>query len=112
MTNCSAFFDEFLGTALLVLAIFAINDKKNVPIPNGLAPLALFLALLGISACFGMQTGELFYAGDCTSCPLKSKCVGFAINPARDFGPRVLTAMVGYGKEVFTYRKCVNRLYI
>jgi glycerol uptake facilitator-like aquaporin len=29
------------------------------------------------------------------------------VNPARDLGPRMLTAMVGYGKEVFTYRKYV-----
>ncbi|KAF8799028.1 aquaporin [Phlegmacium glaucopus] len=85
MTNVSAFFDEFLGTVVLVIVVLAISDKKNGPPPAGLAPLVLFFLVFGIGATLGMQTG-------------------YAINPARDLGPRMLTAMVGYGKEVFTYR--------
>lgn len=33
---------------------------------------------------------------------------GYAINPARDLGPRLLTSMVGYGKVVYTFKQCVN----
>ncbi|KAF9525543.1 putative aquaporin 4 [Crepidotus variabilis] len=85
MTNVSAFFDEFLGTAVLLIVVLAMSDKKNLQPPSGLAPVVLFVLVLGIGASLGMQTG-------------------YAINPARDLGPRLLTAMVGYGKEVFTFR--------
>ncbi|KIK61299.1 hypothetical protein GYMLUDRAFT_243493 [Collybiopsis luxurians FD-317 M1] len=84
MTNVSCFFSEFLGTAILVLVLFAALDKPNAP-PPGMLPLVIFIVFLGIAACLGMETG-------------------FAVNPARDLGPRMLTAMVGYGKEVFTFR--------
>ncbi|KAH8104487.1 aquaporin [Cristinia sonorae] len=85
MTNVSAFFDEFLGTVVLLIVVCAINDSKNGPPPPGLAPLVLFLVVLGIGSALGFQTG-------------------YAINPARDFGPRLLTSMVGYGKQVYTFR--------
>ncbi|KJA24023.1 hypothetical protein HYPSUDRAFT_136846, partial [Hypholoma sublateritium FD-334 SS-4] len=85
MTNVSCFFSEFLGTMVLVFVVFAMNDRNNCPPPAGLAPLVLFILILGIGTSLGMETG-------------------YAINPARDLGPRLLTAMVGYGKEVFTFR--------
>ncbi|KAH9851504.1 aquaporin [Lenzites betulinus] len=85
MTSVSCFFDEFLATAVLLIVVCAINDSRNGPPPSGLAPLVLFIMILGIGAALGMQTG-------------------YAINPARDLGPRLLTAMVGYGADVFTFR--------
>ncbi|KAG6848277.1 hypothetical protein H0H93_001620 [Arthromyces matolae] len=84
-TNVSAFFSEFLGTALLVFVILAATDKHNAPAPAGLLPVALFITFIGIAAGLGIDTG-------------------FAINPARDLGPRLLTSMVGYGKAVYTFR--------
>jgi aquaglyceroporin related protein len=60
VTNVSAFFDEFLGSTILMIVVLAINDKKNEPPPAGLAPLALFFLVLGIGSAFGMQTGTLF----------------------------------------------------
>ncbi|VDB89115.1 unnamed protein product [Peniophora sp. CBMAI 1063] len=85
LPSANAFFDEFLGTFVLVFVIFAVTDKCRGPMSKSLLPLALFFVFLGITAAFGMQTA-------------------FALNPARDFGPRVMTAMVGYGRAVFNYR--------
>ncbi|KAJ7855667.1 aquaporin-like protein [Mycena leptocephala] len=84
LTDVSAFFSEVLGTAVLVLLIVAMTDKKSTAPPPGLFPLVIFLAILGISSSLGMQTG-------------------FSLNPARDFGPRLLSAAVGY-PGVFSYR--------
>jgi len=85
MTSVSCFFDEIIGTAVLLMVVCAFGDTNNSPPPPGLVPVALFITVLGIGAALGMQTG-------------------YAINPARDLGPRLFTAMAGYGKEVFTYR--------
>jgi aquaglyceroporin related protein len=85
MTDGGAFYNEFLCTVVLVLVILAITDPKNTRLPPGLDPLALFLTLLGIAASLGEETG-------------------FALNPARDLGPRLMSFLVGYGREVFDYR--------
>lgn len=84
MTSVSCFFSEFIATAILLMVIMAVTDKKNGPPSAGLVPLALFITILGICASLGMETS-------------------FAINPARDFGPRIFTAMV-YGRQVFNFR--------
>ncbi|KAF7334249.1 hypothetical protein MSAN_02386300 [Mycena sanguinolenta] len=85
LTDVSAFFDEIIGTFMLVFVIVALTDKKSTAPPPGLFPLTIFLVILGISSSLGMQTG-------------------FALNPARDFGPRLLTAAVGYPATVFNSR--------
>lgn len=89
MTSVSCFFSEFMATAVLLLVVLAISDQRNGPPPPGLNPLVLFITILGIGACLGMETA-------------------YAINPARDLGPRLLTAMVGYGGDVFAYRRWVS----
>jgi aquaglyceroporin related protein len=84
MPSVACFFDEFIGTFILVLVVFAVTDARNGPPPPGLLPLVIFFVIFGLGAAFGMQTG-------------------FAVNPARDIGPRIMTAMF-YGREVFNYR--------
>ncbi|TFY75326.1 hypothetical protein EWM64_g8688 [Hericium alpestre] len=79
MPAANSFFDEFVGTMTLILVVFAVTDQRNGPPPAGMVPLVIFILILGIGAAFGMQTG-------------------YAINPARDLGPRIMTAMMGYGK--------------
>jgi MIP family channel proteins len=79
ITVVSAFFTEFLGTTLLVCGIFMLIDnihtKDHLPVYIG-----TWLSTLVFS--FGYQTA-------------------FAWNPARDLGPRIVAAMVGYNS--FTY---------
>jgi aquaglyceroporin related protein, other eukaryote len=58
-TNVSAFFSEFLATAILVLVILAATDKRNSPPPYGLLPLVIFILTLGIAAALGMNTGKV-----------------------------------------------------
>ena len=74
--------DQIVGTALLVTVVFAITDSRNSPAPAGLAPVIIGLLVVLIGATFGFNSG-------------------YAINPARDFAPRLFTAMAGWGMEVF-----------
>jgi glycerol uptake facilitator protein len=77
-----AFGDEFVGTLLLVGLIFAIVDTRNQQIASGLTPLIIGFLVVAIGFSFGLNTG-------------------YAINPARDFGPRVFVSIAGGGANAF-----------
>jgi MIP family channel proteins len=77
------FVDQVVGTGLLVGVILAITDTRNSPAPAGLAPLIVGLLVVVIGMTFGFNAG-------------------YAINPARDLGPRLFTAVAGWGGGVFT----------
>lgn len=79
-----AFWDEFLGTALLVGLIFALVDTKNQPVQANLNPLIIGFLIVAIGASFGLNSG-------------------YAINPARDFGPRLWIAIVSGGASFTSY---------
>jgi MIP family channel proteins len=76
------FIDQVVGTAVLMGVIFAISDARNAPPAAGMAPLIVGLLVVAIGASFGFNSG-------------------YAINPARDLGPRLFTAVAGWGAEVF-----------
>lgn len=79
----AGFIDQVIGTALLLFLIFAITDERNQVPGANLAPVLVGLVVVVI----GMSFGALH---------------GYAINPARDFGPRLLTVVAGFKNNGLT----------
>ena len=75
-------FDQIIGTFFLVLFVLAIVDSRNVGVKANLAPFMVGMAVAAIGMSFG--TGS-----------------GYAINPARDFGPRLFCWLMGWGVNAF-----------
>jgi glycerol uptake facilitator protein len=82
LSNWSGLLDQVVATALLLLCICAITDTRNMAAGANLGPLAIGSIVFMIGISFG------------------SNC-GYAINPARDFSPRLFTWMAGWGNQVF-----------
>ena len=76
------FITEVVGTAFLLLIVFAVVDLMNVPPKANLAPLIIGLGVFAIGMSWGANSG-------------------YAINPARDLGPRILAWMMGWGDAAF-----------
>ncbi|CZR67948.1 related to channel proteins [Phialocephala subalpina] len=81
LTRTGQFFSEFIASTILMFCIYALQDNGNLGAGN-LTPLGLFFVIFGIGACFGWETG-------------------YAINLARDFGPRLMSYCLGYGPNVW-----------
>jgi glycerol uptake facilitator protein len=73
------FMDQVIGTGLLVACIFAVIDEYNAPAKSNLAPFIIGLIVVVIGMSFGVNAG-------------------YAINPARDLGPRLFAWAQGWGK--------------
>ncbi|KAI7812909.1 aquaporin-3a [Triplophysa rosa] len=87
LTLLNGFTDQMIGTAALIVCILAIVDPFNNPIPQGLEAFTVGFSVLVIGLSMGFNSG-------------------YAVNPARDLGPRIFTAMAGWGTEVFTAGDC------
>jgi glycerol uptake facilitator protein len=71
------FADQVIGTAFLVAFVFALTDAYNAPVKANLAPLAVGFVVVAIGMSFGANAG-------------------YAINPARDLGPRLVAWIEGW----------------
>lgn len=79
----SGLLDQTIGTALLLLMVFALLDERNQPPKANLMPVLIGLVVVAIGISFGGLHG-------------------YAINPARDFGPRLFTVVAGFRNNGLT----------
>ncbi len=75
-------FDQVIGTALLLGLILAISDPANRPVSPPLQPIMVGLVVVAIGISWGGMHG-------------------YAINPARDLGPRLWTLVAGFKNTGF-----------
>lgn len=74
--------DQIIGTMFLILLVFALVDKLNQSPQSNLGPLLVGFVVAAIGMSYGANAG-------------------YAINPARDFGPRVFAWLAGWGPVAF-----------
>jgi glycerol uptake facilitator protein len=83
ITPLHALMDQVVLTAFLMIGIFAVTEERNVLAPQGNSG-ALIIGLL--VAMIGASAGYL---------------EAWALNPARDFGPRLFAYVMGWGAQAF-----------
>ncbi|MBF8637886.1 aquaporin [Pseudomonas fulva] len=83
LSTAQALLVEVVITAILMAVIMALTDDNN-GLPRGpMAPLLIGLLIAVIGSAMGPLTG-------------------FAMNPARDLGPKIMTFLAGWGEIAFT----------
>jgi glycerol uptake facilitator protein len=78
VSTWGAFRDQIIGTAILLFLILAVTDLRSSSPGSNLAPWIVGLIVVAIGMAWGTNAG-------------------YAINPARDFGPRLASFLTGYG---------------
>jgi glycerol uptake facilitator protein len=71
--------DQIVGTAFLLMFVAALGDRRNLAPKSNLTPWLVGLAVAAIGMSYGANAG-------------------YAINPARDFGPRLFAFIAGWGQ--------------
>jgi glycerol uptake facilitator protein len=70
--------DQVVGTAFLVMLVVAVIDNRNTAVGSNMTPLIIGFIVAAIGMSYGPNAG-------------------YAINPARDFGPRLFAFIAGWG---------------
>jgi len=78
ISHSSALLDQVIGTAILLFLVMAITDVRNNAPATWFAPIVIGLVVVAIGMAWGTNAG-------------------YAINPARDLGPRIASFLTGYG---------------
>jgi glycerol uptake facilitator protein len=78
-----AFLVEVVGTAVLMMVIFSVTDQSNASRPRELTPVTIGLTVTLLISLLAPLTQAGF-------------------NPARDLGPRLWSALAGWGSMPFT----------
>lgn len=84
---------EFIITAVLMFSILAIGDDKNGAPRGAMGPLLIGIVIAIIGGALGPLTG-------------------FAMNPARDFGPKFFAFLAGWGDVALTGGKDIPYLIV
>jgi glycerol uptake facilitator len=71
--------DQIVGTFFLALFVWAVTDEFNLPVGANMTPFIVGMIVMAVGISFGANAG-------------------YAINPARDFGPRIFAWIAGWGK--------------
>ena len=74
--------DQLVGTAILVVLIAALIDNRNQAPASNMAPLLIGFIIAVIGCSYGTNAG-------------------YALNPARELGPRLFAYVAGWGKLAF-----------
>jgi glycerol uptake facilitator protein len=69
--------DQIVGTFFLALFVWAVTDEFNLPVGSNMTPFIVGMIVMAVGISFGANAG-------------------YAINPARDFGPRLFAWVAGW----------------
>jgi glycerol uptake facilitator protein len=81
VSQMGALRDQIIGTAMLLIGVLAIIDTRNLAPGANMGAFIIGLLVVGIGMALGADAG-------------------YAINPARDFGPRLASWITGWSNAM------------